>query len=395
MAALSPIAQRFPLVPRKRPACQPLDMRVREVHDLAQHAADGPVADRLASAAAAHNKAALIASDSGLPGLARALCWQQFHVYTRTQPLTADAARHALEPLVNLARLLIRGGEGQSAHRLLDTLYRAVMSRTAAVIDGTPVSLRDLIRSAEDHRTLCQWLWTVVLADGTRALARAGRWDQAFAHAKRHRGVGQRLLDGRQVAVLARCAAGDPAAALALLDDSAIIEPWERPVAACLTVLCLNTPVRPAGSAITAMAQSYLGLNPVPELLMFRTHLGLTVIDLACGVEQPAVAQAATRLVGETVAAADGYAARDLLAHRGCRKHLTGADERSLRATVQSCGLGRGDIPATLKAKLLSAVAMSEAATARSLTTEIPDRTHPRPAVKRPLWGRPDQACSD
>ncbi|SBW22521.1 hypothetical protein FDG2_2765 [Candidatus Protofrankia californiensis] len=373
MDTLGRIAQRFPLVARARPTCQPLDVRIREVRELARTAAGQTGTDRLPLAAAAHNKAALIASDCGLPDLARSLCWQQYNVYLRARPPGAQTARYALEPVVNLARLRIRGGDGDGAYQLLDTLYQTVRSRTDAVIDGTPVSFRDLTGS-EEHRTLCQWLWTVLLADGTRALASAGRWDEALAHTEQHSGIGRRLLDGRQVAVVARCVAGDPASACTVLEDSAISAPWEQSVAACLTVLCLASSARPASSAIAAMVEHYLGLTPAPELLVFRGRLGLTVIDLAGGVEQPDAAQAASRLVGEAVAAGDGYAARDVLAHDGCRARLASAEEQALSASMQSSGLGRGAIPADLMADLLSAVEMSQAAAARNLA--IP---HSRP----------------
>ena len=365
------IAQRFPLVARPRPACPPLDVRVREVAELARAAA-GQTGGGLALAARAHNKAALVASDCGLPDLARSLCWQQFDLYLRSRPLGAQAARYMLEPIVNLARLLIREGNGTGAHQLLDTLYHAVRSRTDAVIDGRHVSFRDLTDSDEDHRTLCQWLWTVLLADGTRALAGAGRWDQALAYAEQHRGVGQRLLDGRQVAVLARALAGDPASATALLDQSALSEPWEQPVAACLSVLCRTLGARPADSAIAAMVEHYLGLEPARELVVFRTRLGLTMIELAGGVEQPHTAKAAARLVHEVVASGDGYAARDVLAHDGCRAHLTGSEKRALSAVVQTSGLERGAIPGYLMTDLRAAVMTSETVTARNLVTPIP-----------------------
>lgn len=365
------IARRFPLVARPRPACPPLDLRVREVAELARAAA-GQTGGGLALAAAAHNKAALIASDCGLPDLARSLCWQQFDVYLRARPLGAQAARCTLEPIVNLARLLIREGNGTGAHQLLDTLYQAVRSRADAVIDGRQLSFRDLTGSDEDHRTLYQWLWTVLLADGTRALARAGRWDQALAYAEQHSGVGQRLLDGRQVAVLARCLAGDHASATALLDESALSEPWEQPVAACLSVLCLTLGVRPADSTTAAMVQHYLGLEPAPELMLFRARLGLTVIDLTGGITQPTAAQAAARLIQETVATGDGYAGRDVLAHEGCRAVLATSEKRAISATVRYSGLDRGAIPGNLMTDLLAAVKMSETATARNLATSFP-----------------------
>jgi hypothetical protein len=337
------------------------------VCDLAQAAAGQTGSDGLRLAATAHNKAALIASDCGLPDLARSLCHRQSEVYLRARPLDAQAARYALEPLVNLARLHIRSGDNDGAYQLLDTLYQAVRSRTDTVIDGTPMPSGELTESGADHHTLCQWLWTVLLADGSRALASAGRWDQALAHAEQHHGVGHRLLDGRQITILARCLAGDPASALALIEESLKSEPWEQPVAACLTVLCLRTGARPADTATTGALEQYLKLEPAPELIVFRTRLGLTVIDLAGDLEQPSAARAAARLVTEAVTARDGYAARDVLAHEECRAHLTSTQERTLSVTLRASGLGSGVMPEDLMADLRVAVKTSEKTTERNL----------------------------
>jgi hypothetical protein len=245
------------------------------------------------------------------------------------------------------------------------------------MIAGRRLSFRELTSTNEDHRTLCRWLWTILLADGTRSLVSAGRWDHALAHAERHGGIGQRLLDGRQVAILTRTLAGDPASALAMLKESATSEPWEQPVAACLTVLCLRTAARPANSAIAAMADRYLDLEPSPELLVFRTRLGLAVIDLAGGTGQPGTVQIAARLVDEAVTAADGYAAQDLLTHDKCRARLTSPQKQAQTATVQSSGLSNSTIPAHLMTDLLAAVETSETATARSLAA----RDSPRPCA--------------
>ncbi len=71
---------RFPLFGRPRPSCPELPERVREVVDIAQTAtqagADGPV-----RAKNALTMAALIASDCGMPDLARDLCWQHINAY--------------------------------------------------------------------------------------------------------------------------------------------------------------------------------------------------------------------------------------------------------------------------------------------------------------------------
>ncbi|MGH4002322.1 MAG: lantibiotic dehydratase, partial [Pseudonocardiaceae bacterium] len=210
------------------------------------------------------------------------LCRQQFGVYLRARPLSGQVAKHALEPVINLARLMIRIGDGEGAYLLLDTLYQAVRSRTTSVIDGRRVPFNEFTVSDADHRTLCQWLWAVLLADGTRALAGLGRWDRALAHVEKHGGVGERLLDGRQVAILAHWSAGDSDSALSVLDDGTASEPWEHAVAACLTVLCHGgSGLRPTDSAVTAMVEHYLALEAEPPFLVFRVRLGLTMIRLA------------------------------------------------------------------------------------------------------------------
>lgn len=350
---------------RPRPACPPLADRVREISDLARAAERD---SKVNSATVALNKAALIASDCGMPDLARALCWRHTEVFLRAQPMGAQEARYALEPLVNLARLLIRDGDGEGAYLLLDSLNRAVRSRSEAVIDGRTVSFHHLTDSTADHREVCQWLWTVLLGDGTRALVAAGRWDRARAHSEQHHGVGQRLFDGRQVEVLVRCLGGQPAAALEFLNNSTLSEDWERPVAACLAVLCLTAagdcPVGP----VKTMVEHYLALDTAPELAVFRSRIGLAVLDLT---PRPQQAEALRRLTDEAVAARDGYVARDVLAHPVCREQMNQDEICMLSAAVTSAGLGMGKIPAPLERDLTDAVAVSSAVTERHLAQRL------------------------
>ncbi|MFD4986457.1 hypothetical protein [Streptomyces sp. NPDC058374] len=356
---VSQIAKRFPLVARPRPACPPLADRVREISDLAAAAErDGNVT----TATVAMNKAALIASDCGMPDLARALCWRHAEVFLRAQPLSAQEARYALEPLVNLARLRIRDGDGTGAYHLLDSLNRAVRSQTEAVIDGRTVSFQHLTTSAADHQQMCQWLWTVLLGDGTRALVAAGEWDAARTHSKQHRGVGQRLLDGRQVEVLASCLGGQPLEALGFLNKSTLTESWEHPVAACLAVLCLTAagrrPVGPAQKTV----KHYLELDEAPELAVFRSRVGLAVLDLSPHTRR---AEVLLRLTHEAATSRDGYVARDLLAHPVCRQEMSHDEHQSLTIAVASAGLGLGHIPAPLERELLDAVTASANVTER------------------------------
>ncbi|MFF2652661.1 hypothetical protein [Streptomyces sp. NPDC058045] len=363
---VSQIARRFPLVARPRPACPPLAERIRQVTALA-HAAkhDG----KATSATVSLNKAALIASDCGIPDLARALCWRHTEVFLRAQPLSAQEARHALEPLVNLARLRVRDGDGLGAYHLLDSLNRAVRSKTEAVIDGRSMSFQHLTQSAADHQQVCQWLWAVILGDGTRALVAAGRWDRARAHSEQHRGVGQRLLDGRQVEVLVRCLGEQPSEALEFLNKTTLTEDWEHSVAACLAVLCLTAAGEHPVDPVEKMVKHYLALDAAPEIAVFRSRVGLAALDLAPRNRQ---AEVLRRLIREATTCGDGYVARDVQAHSVCREEMSPDEFDTLSAAVASAGLGHGHIPDPLERDLLDAVTVSVSATERHLTQELP-----------------------
>ncbi len=173
-------------------------MRVGQVRHLAATSQHDMAS--LVRAAEAHNVAALILSDCGLTELARTLCWRQVGVFLTNRPSHTAVAKLALQPIVNLSRLLIRDGDGDGAYQLLNTLFAAVKSRTDAVIESRTIPVGDLLGEGVDHREIVQWLWTVLLSDGTRALTRTGQWAEALRHVQQHKGIGQRLLDSRQVA---------------------------------------------------------------------------------------------------------------------------------------------------------------------------------------------------
>jgi len=364
---LAQVGRRFPLVARPRPACGPLHARISEVNALARAAAaaySGP--DALTAAAEALNKAALIASDVGLPDLARTLCRAHWDAYRDTWPLDGRTARCALEPLVNLARLHIRDGHGDRAHELLRTLHHGIAEGTDIVIDGILVPGGRLTATPDDHRALRHWLWTVVLADGTRALAATGHWEQAAAHAEAHHGVGRRLLDGRQAVVLAHCTGGRLTAAQAVIDESDLTEPWEYVVAACLTVLCDRSAGRTANQSVSTMIRRYENLPATASLGTFQTRLGLTVIDLAEAIATPASRRIAARLRRAALTASDAGIARELLAHQTCSSVVTIAERSDLSDAVRAAGLGL--ILPTLHADLMAAVETAETAIGRALT---------------------------
>jgi len=367
------IARRFPLVARPRPTCPPLTERVDEVDELARSAEqDG----KLNLAAVAQNKAALIASDCGMPDLARSLCWRHTEIYLRAQPLSAQEARYALEPVVNIARLLIRDGDGHGAYRLLAELTQAAKAGGEVHLDGRSIRLTDLMASPEDRRQLYRWLWTILLGDGTRALVTVGEWEQARNNARQHRGVGNRLLDGRQIETLARCLGGNPEDARAFLDASDPTEPWERSVAPCLAALCQHRAGGDVYTTTATMVEGYLDLDTAAELVVFRTRLGLSALDLA--EPQPAHATAITgRLLWESVRCDNGYVAREVLAHPICRERMGPSEVEILRKAVRSAGLDRGDLPTSLERKLIQAVDRSVRTTEGTVRDRAENATEP------------------
>jgi hypothetical protein len=346
----------FPVVPRPRPPCSPLTARVARICDLARTAG----ADQdLAAASAVLNQAALLASDCGLADLARDWCHRHARTYLQARPLDARTARFAFEPLVNLARLHIRGGNSSTAAALLSTLYHAIHTGTDTVIDTIPVPVAELSQTPEDLLQLRRWLWTLHLADTSRALTSAGRWQEACAHLERHHGIGRRMLDGRQIAVIGRHLAADTDGALSLLRDTAPAEPWEDVVTACLTMICQSAQT-PSEQQRAAMLGAYSSLPDTAELAVFSTRLGLTVIEAAGGTRDPDVRGIASLLISRVIDGRDGYAARDVLNHQGCQSVLTVPEARELAWITCLCALDQGNLPAELRMRLEAALDSSE-----------------------------------
>lgn len=367
MDPTGPIARRFPLVPRPRPPCSPLPERVARISDLARSAVQE---NDLGRAAAVFNQAALLASDCGLPDLARDWCRRHAAIWLRAVPLSATGARYALEPLVNLARLHIRGGDGYSAYILLSSLYRAVTDQVDTVIDGIELPCSRLTRSPDNYGELRRWIWGIHLAETPRALISLGRWSDALTHLEQHHGIGQRMLDGRQIAVIARCMDDDTEVALSLLNTAVVTEQWEHMVAACLTVLCYEHAGLPVDPERDAMLKAFRGLELSSNFVVFRTRLGLTVIEAAGGTRHPDARCVATELIGRLVSSIDGYAAREILAHRSCTTLLTHSQRLHLKRVVDVCSLGRGVAPVQLRHSVEEALDTCE-----QLITEEPATT--------------------
>ncbi|MBV9143818.1 MAG: hypothetical protein JO115_23355 [Pseudonocardiales bacterium] len=360
------VEQRFPLLPRSKPVCRSLTDRIDRVRrqaDLASQHTD----DSLLRAAEAHNLAALIASDCGMPALARDLCWRQFDIFATSGPYDQASAKLALQPLVNLGRLRTRDGNGTAAYQIHEALFQAAKTRTEASVDGRTISLGNIVHRGDDHREIVRWLWTILLADGIRALCRAGRWSEALHQAEQYNGLGQRLFDGRQVAIIAHCAAHNHAEALRLTEASATPTAWEEAVAACMKVICLTWAGQPTSSATAAMLDTYLALDPVREHAVFHVRLGLSVADLAHNTHDT---QPVVRMIERSALdAADAYAAHDIRANR-TPSPLTKRAAQALNKIVRAAGLGTTMRPRPLD-NLMQSVQRSETALTRALATGV------------------------
>lgn len=211
------------------------------------------------------------------------------------------------------------------------------------------------------------WLWRVLLADGTRTLTTEGRWAEALTHIEAHRGVGKRMLDGRQVAVLAALVACDMAGAAVLLADTTPGDPWEQAVTACLTVLCRHDAGQPVDGHLADLAATYLERQAEPGMTVFDIRLGLTVLDAVGSAEAPAAHRIVEDLHRRTTAAEDGYTARENLAHPLFTAIATDRQAQDCRALVRACALGAGAIPDELRGELTAALRASDSVIRESL----------------------------
>ncbi|MFF4576679.1 hypothetical protein [Streptomyces sp. NPDC001410] len=306
------------------------------------------------------NYAALIASDVGLPDLAADLCWKQHAVFADTGHLTGDIAVMALMPLINISRLLTREGDGEAAYDILTRLYRAAQRRGTAEICGNTVDLSMLTSTDADHRKVCEALWVNVLVDGARALARVGRWTEAAEAMAAHRGIGNRLLDGRQIKIMALMERGLDQQARDTIDSTNPTELWENAIAALLRIYCrpATSPAPPADLDLALQETDELIATPDPSTAAFQTRVGLTALDLVRDRTSPSVARLQDAIAD--VAVLDAYAARDVLSHPLAHPRLTSEQRRKLDAALTLSGLGTGHLSSTHMRSLAAAVEKAE-----------------------------------
>jgi hypothetical protein len=215
----------------------------------------------------------------------------------------------------------------------------------------------------DHHKAIVQWLWAVLLSDGLRALCRAGRWTAAHRQAQQHNGIGQRLLDGRQIAVLAHITSGHHDQASQLLHQTTSTEPWEQIVSACLGAIN-HAADNPAGVPGTAahLADAYLAADNLDNSV-FTARLGLTIAELAAG---HSCAHAITgKIMSIATQCDDAYISREVLTSPAAA-HISSKTRAILDAAVLQAGLGH-PLTAAKTQQLTSSVTSA----AKTLTTEL------------------------
>ncbi|MFJ4818056.1 hypothetical protein [Streptomyces sp. NPDC088801] len=362
------IASRIPLVRRTKAPALPLEERINHVTGLTVAPAGASHHDLVARACGVLNYAALIASDVGLPDLAEDLCWRQHQIFANAGRLSGRVAVMSLMPLVNLSRLQTRAGHGELAYGLLYSLNDAARHRNKTDIDGRTVDLSALTGTDEDHRTVCQELYVTLLVDGARALAQIGRWTDAADAMAQHRGIGNRLLDGRQIKIMALMEQGLDQQARDLIDTTQPTEPWERAIALLLHANCrpADAPAPEPDLDRTLDAAVQLLAHPDPPTATFQTRTALSALELdRTGRHSAGVLDSLV-----SVARLDAYAARDALHHPVAASALDDGAADALNAVIAAAGLGSGVLSAPHHEALTGAVGHAETELERLLQAE-------------------------
>ncbi|MGW9411903.1 hypothetical protein [Streptomyces diastaticus] len=362
------IASRVPLVRRTKAPALPLEERINHLTGLTVAPAGASHHDLVARTCGVLNYAALIASDVGQPDLAEDLCWRQHQVFANAGRLSGRIAVMSLMPMVNIARLQTRAGHGELAYSLLHCLNDAARHRNKTDIDGRTVDLSPLTGTDEDHRTVCQELYVTLLVDGARALAQIGRWTEAADAMAQHRGIGNRLLDGRQIKIMALMEQGLDQQARDLIDTTQPAEPWEKAVALLLHAHCrpADAPVPIADLDRTVEEAVQLLAHPDPPTAVFQARTGLSALDVDHASRHHA--RILDCLVG--VARLDAYAARDVLHHPVAASALDDQATGALTAVIAAAGLGAGALSAPYHEALMGAVGHAERELGRLLQAD-------------------------
>jgi hypothetical protein len=334
----------FPLIGRPRPICLGIGLRLQEVRDAVAAAQEEPD-NCMHDAAHALNKAALIASDGHMADLARQLCWQHINAYREAgRPLTFLECRYMLEPVHNLARLKIRADHGTPALALLEDMHQAVKHRQQLTVEGQTLPTSNLTGELREEESLRRWVWLQLIGDGVRVLVLAHRWPEAAAHARRHNGIGDHPLEGRQAAIIAHLVQNEAAQAAQRLAQTVITEPWEHDIMPCLEAMyaiAQDDEKAAIQHLETALVRLHIPEQD-PQHGSYRARLGLTVATLAQEVHPNLAAKVRTEVIEEARNSHDGYAARDVLNCRALASTVTRHQRDELARVALRSGLGQG-----------------------------------------------------
>ncbi|WP_347603552.1 hypothetical protein [Acrocarpospora sp. B8E8] len=150
-----------------------------------------------------------------------------------------------------------------------------------------------------------------------------------------------------------------------MLRNSSLTEQWELAVSSCLAVLCLRIDGQPTGFTAQQMVTEYLAVEHNPALVMFNTHLGLTVLDLLPDGDDPA--PVIDRLMSTATGVGGANGARESLAHPRFLNGLPGGQAAELMEIVKSSTLGQSVLSPESRTRLLASVEISEVAAMRQL----------------------------
>ncbi|MGI8311744.1 hypothetical protein [Saccharopolyspora hattusasensis] len=263
-------------------------------------------------------------------------------------------------PLTNTARLLIREGKLTEAYELLQQLYHAARHREVATIRGQDIDLSAWTHTREHHRRVCTELWSTVLIDGARALARAGCWTRAAETIAAHRGIGNRLLDGRQIKIMALLEQDHRLQATALIDSTIPSETWEKAVGQLLRLSCGQGTSTTLRDQVFSAVDTALALinDTEPSITAFRVRLGLTTLDLVGDRSTKTITQLRQTIV--SAALSDAYAAREALRNQTFCAQLTTEQKHQLTTVLTASGLGQRTMSAGQAQEIATAVRHAE-----------------------------------
>jgi hypothetical protein len=105
---------------------------------------------------------------------------------------------------------------------------------------------------------------------------------------------------------------------------------------------------------------TYLGRADEQGITVFNTRLGLTVLDAVASPEDPAARRVVAELHRRATETADGYTAREILAHPSFTARATDREAQDCRALLRACALGAGAFPADLHDEVKAAIRVSD-----------------------------------